>query len=102
MRRETVQALPQKPAAPHAEQIGDLHIMERVLGQGGMNPILELRPLPHEHHPGARQIALVPKFTGRDPHGRQRARLLQAVEPPDVELIGLVYAHFGGSQGSAS
>src|SRR2546428_5620854 len=90
VRRQEGQALPQEGAAPHAKDIAHLGVVQSVLGQGGVNPILELRALPDEHHPGARQVALVPQLAGRNPDRGQRAVLLQPVEPPHVEPIGLV------------
>jgi len=36
------------------------------------------------------RVALVPQRAGRNPDRRQRAVLLQPVQPPDVEPIGLV------------
>jgi hypothetical protein len=49
--RQEVEALPQEGAAPHAEEIAHLEVVQGVLGQGGVNPILELRALPDEYHP---------------------------------------------------
>jgi hypothetical protein len=90
VRRQKIQALPQEGTPLHAEEIGHLQVVPGVLGQRRVNPILERRALPAQHHPGARQVARVPQLTGRNPHGRQRARLLQSVEPPDVEFVRLV------------
>ena len=62
-----VEPLPRERVAPHAEEAAHLEVVEGVLGQGGVNPILELRALPDEHHPGPRQVALVPQLAGRNP-----------------------------------
>src|SRR5215467_8373252 len=88
--REELEALPQERAAPHAEAIAHLQVVESVLGQRGVNPVLELRALPDKHHPGARQVTLVPQLPGRNPDRRERATPLQPVESPHVELIRLV------------
>jgi hypothetical protein len=65
-------------------------VVQRVLRQGGVNPILKLGALPDKHHPCAREITLVPQFARRNPHGRERAVPLQAIETSNVEPIGLV------------
>src|SRR5215467_2316390 len=44
--REELEALPQERAAPYAEAIAHRQVVESVLGQRGMNPVLELRALP--------------------------------------------------------
>src|SRR5215468_4933009 len=88
--REELEALPQERAAPYAEAIAHLQVVESVLGQRGMNPVLELRALPDKHQPGARQVTLVPQLPGRNPDRRERATPLQPVESPHVELIRLV------------
>ena len=64
---------------------------EPVLGQGGMDPVLQAGALPGQHHAGAGEIPLVPQGTGRDPHGGERPGALEPVQPPRVELIGLVH-----------
>ena len=48
IRRQEIETLPQEGAAPHAEEIAHLQKVEGVLGQGGVNPILELRALADE------------------------------------------------------
>jgi len=88
--REELEALPQERAAPYAEAIAHRQVVERLLGQRGMNPVRELRALPDKHHPGARQVALIPQLPERNPDRRERAIPLQPVESPDVELIRLV------------
>src|SRR5262249_23108608 len=60
VRREKLEALPQERTAPYTEEIAHVQVVESVLGQRGVNPVLELRALPNEHHPGARQVTLVP------------------------------------------
>ena len=90
MRRQEGKPLAQEGATPHAEDIAYLEVVKGVLGQGGVNPILELRALPDEHHPRARQIALIPYLAGRNPDCGQRAVPLEPVEPSRVEPIGLV------------
>jgi hypothetical protein len=59
VRRKEGEALPQEGAAPRTEEIAHLVTVERVLGQGRVNPILDLRALPDKHHPGARGVPLV-------------------------------------------
>jgi hypothetical protein len=71
--RQEIEALPQESPAAHAEEIAHLDVVERVLRQGGVNPVLELRALPDQHHPRARQVALVPEFARRNPDRGQRA-----------------------------
>ena len=88
--RQAIEALPQEGPAAHAEEIAHLDVVEGVLRQGGVNPILELRALPDQHHPSPRQVALVPELAGRNPDRGQRARSLQPVQPPGVELVRLV------------
>jgi hypothetical protein len=66
-------ALPQEFTTLRPEAIADLVVMQRVLRQGGVNSILKLSALPDEHHPGARQITLVPECARRNPYGRERA-----------------------------
>jgi len=51
VRRQELQAFPQKVAAPNAEDVTHLEVVEGVLGQGGVQPILELGTLSDEHHP---------------------------------------------------
>ena len=92
VRREELEALPPERATPYAEKIAHLQVVESVLGQRGVNPILELRALPDEYHPGARQVALVPQLPGRNPDRRERAIPPQPVEATGVELIRLVTA----------
>src|SRR4029453_6936953 len=60
------------------------------LGQGRVTAILELRALPHEHHPRPRQVALVAQLARRNPDRRERAGALELIEPRDLELIGLI------------
>jgi hypothetical protein len=67
-----------------------LDVVERVLRQGGVKPILELSALTHEHHPRPRQLALVTRRARRNPHPGQRPVPLQHVEPAGVEPIRLV------------
>src|SRR5262249_21962877 len=43
--------LAQEGAAPYAEEIADLQVVEGGLRQGGVNAILESRALPDEYHP---------------------------------------------------
>jgi hypothetical protein len=90
VRRQQCEALPQEYTTPRPEDIADLVVVQRVLRQGGVNSILKLSALPDEHHPGARQITLVPQFARRNPYGRERAVPLQAIETSHVEPIGLV------------
>jgi hypothetical protein len=63
--RQAIEALPQEGPAAHAEEIAHLDVVERVLRQGGVNPILELRafagPAPSESEaghagPGGRRV----------------------------------------------
>jgi hypothetical protein len=58
--------LQQRPA-PRGERIADREGVEGVLGEGGVDPILEAGALADEHHPGARQLALVAQRPGGDP-----------------------------------
>jgi hypothetical protein len=51
---EQLAALPQQLAPAHAEEIRHLHAVESVLRQGGVEPVLELGALAHEHHPRPR------------------------------------------------
>jgi hypothetical protein len=88
-RRQELETLAEEGAAPHAEEIADLEIMEGVLGQGGVNAIFELRALADEHHARARQVPLVAQLTRGNPDRREGAVALEVVESPDVELIGL-------------
>jgi len=62
-----------------------------VLGQGGVDPILEAGALAGQHHAGAGEIPLIPQRAGRDPHGGERPGPWEPVQPPRVELIGLVH-----------
>ena len=62
-----------------------------VLGQGGVDPILEPGALPGEDHAGAGEIPLIPERAGRDPHRGERPGALEPVQPPRVELVGLVH-----------
>ena len=48
---EQLAALPQQLAAANAEEIRHLQVVEGVLGQGGVEPILELGALTDERHP---------------------------------------------------
>src|SRR5262249_15393918 len=79
---QELEALPQQLAASHAEDIAHRQVVESILRQRRVNPILELGTLPNEHHPCARQVALVPQDAGRYPDGRQGAIPLQPVESP--------------------
>jgi hypothetical protein len=69
---EQLAALPQQLAAANAEEIRHLQVVERVLGHGGVEPILELGALTDERHPRPRQLALIPQLAGRNPHRGQR------------------------------
>ncbi len=60
-----------------------------VLGQGGVDPILEPGALPGEDHAGAGEIPLIPEGAGRDPHRGERPGPLQPGPPPRVERVGL-------------
>ena len=60
-----------------------------VLGQGGVDPILEPGALPGEDHARAREIPLIPERAGRDPHGGERPGALEPVQPARVQLVGL-------------
>ena len=53
------EALAEEGAAPHAEEIAHVQMVEGVLGQGGVNAILELRALSDQDHSRARKVALV-------------------------------------------
>jgi hypothetical protein len=57
--REPLAALAQPRAPAHAEEIRHLHVVERGLGQGGVEPILERGALTDERHPRPRPLALV-------------------------------------------
>src|SRR5262249_21356377 len=57
-RRQESEPLAEEGAAAHAEEIAHLEMVKGVLGQGGVNAVLELRALADEHHARARKIAL--------------------------------------------
>jgi hypothetical protein len=68
--REEFEALPQEGAAPSAEEVSDLQVVEGVLGQGGVDTILELRALADEDHARARKVTLVAQLAWRNPDRR--------------------------------
>jgi hypothetical protein len=88
--RQELETLAQESAAPRAEEVAHLQMVEGVLGQGGVNAILELRARPDEHQARARQVALVAQLARGNPDRRKGAVALELIEPSDVELIGLV------------
>ena len=53
-----------------AEEIAHLDIVEGVLGQGGVNAILELRALADEHHARAGKVTLVAELAWGNPDRR--------------------------------
>jgi len=65
--------------------------LEPVLGQHSVDPLLELRPLPHQHHPGSRKFQLAPHLTRGNSHLRKSAGPLELVEPAGIQLIS--FAH---------
>ena len=56
-----------------------------------MDAVLEAGALAGQDPAGAGEIPLVPQRAGRDPHRGERPAPLQPVQPPRVELIGLVH-----------
>src|SRR4029450_423336 len=89
-RRQELETLAEEGAAPHAEEIAHVEMVEGVLGQGGVNAILELRALSDEDHSRARKVALVAELARGNPDRGEGAVALEMVESADVELIGLV------------
>ena len=82
---------------------------EGVLGQGGVDAVLEHGADLGEGHAGAGQLALIAQVAGRDPDGGEGAEVEQGGQAGGVELIGLVdVAHHGlgpggvGQQGQAA
>jgi len=76
---------------------------EGVLGQGGMDAVLELGADLGEGHPGAGEFPLVAELARRNPHGGQGAIVEQDSQAVSVELIGLMdVTHHGFSLGSMS
>jgi hypothetical protein len=57
-------------APPEPAWVADLQVVEGVLGQGGVNPILELRALANEHHSCSRKVALVAQLARGNPDRR--------------------------------
>ena len=88
--RQESETLAEEGAAPHAEEIAHLQVVEGVLGQGGVNPIFELRALTDEHHARPRKVALVAQLARGNPDRREGPVALELIEPADVESIGLV------------
>jgi hypothetical protein len=78
-------------AAAPPEEIARPLQAQAVLGQGGVDPVLEPGALPGEDHAGAGEIPLIAEGTGRDPHRGERAAPLEPVQSPGVELIGLIH-----------
>src|SRR5918994_48936 len=89
-RRQEIETLPEEGAASRAEEIAHLQVVEGVLGQGGVNPIFELRALADEHHARAWKVALIAELARGNPDRREGTVALKLIEPSDVELIGLV------------
>ena len=82
---------------------------EGVLGQGGVDAVLEHGADLGEGHAGAGELALVSQIGGWDPDGGKGAQVEQGGQAGGVELIGLVdVAHHGlglggvGQQGQAA
>jgi hypothetical protein len=71
--------------ASDTKHITDFEVVQAILCQCRVKPILELGALPDEHHPRAGQILLIPQFAGWNPDGGQRAISLQTVELTNVE-----------------
>ena len=79
-------ALSQQLAPATAEEIRHLQVVEAVLGQGGVEPILELGALTDERHPRPRQLALVPQLAGRNPHRGQQDHFI-APERDNIDRL---------------
>lgn len=78
--RQELETLAQEGAALRVEEVAHLQIVEGVLGQGGVNAILELRALPDEHHARARKVALVAQLAWGNPDRREGAVALELIE----------------------
>ena len=69
---------------------------ESVLGQGGVDPVLEQGADLGEGHAGAGELALIAQVAGRDPDGGEGTQVEQGGQAGGVELVGLVdVAHHG-------
>jgi hypothetical protein len=84
MRRQELEALPQDRAAARAQEIAHLELVERVLGRGCVDAIVESRALVDKDHASPRQSRW-----SRSPRGGIHttgsvAIALQLVEPVRV------------------
>ena len=64
--------------------------LQAVLREIGVDAILQLRALSHEHHACARKLTCVSQRSRGNPHRRQRPGSLKAVDSPSIQLVGLV------------
>src|SRR5262249_41990729 len=78
--RQLAQVLLQPAGALTAEEVAHVRPAHAILGQGGVDAVLEPGALADEDHSRPRQVALVAQCAGGDPDGGQGPRPLKPVE----------------------
>jgi hypothetical protein len=58
-----------------------------ILGQSGMNAVLQSAPLPSQHHPCTRQVPKIPNLSGRNPRRRQSIAPRQRSMQPELRTL---------------
>jgi hypothetical protein len=82
-------SLVQPTASGLAEELFAIVYGQGVLGEGGVDPVLDGVPKFGKGHPGPRQFSFIADLVRGDPDGGEGAIVLQDGQPMGVDLVGL-------------